>query len=108
MTLSKVFKIWLAKNLYIHGEFLHQLWNTHSFRDISLDFVTKGSSVSMQFYSYMSIRLHSILCQTSIIACLRLHVAVLEDLQKGGGARWSRIGCIDAGSSARSCASKWE
>ena len=38
----------------------------------------------------MSIRLHSILCQASLIACLRLRVAVLEDLQKEGGARRSR------------------
>ena len=30
--------------------------------------------------------LHSILCQASLIACLRLRVAVLEDLQKEGGA----------------------
>ena len=55
----------------------------------------------MQFYSYMSIRLHSILCQASLIACLRLRVAVLEDLQKEGGARLSRTGC---GSSACSSA----
>ena len=53
------------------------------------------------FYSYMSIRLHSILCQASLIACLRLRVAVLEDLQKEGGARRSRTGC---GSSACSSA----
>ena len=44
----------------------------------------------MQFYSCVSIKLHSILCQASLIACLRLRVAVLEDLQKVGGARRSR------------------
>ena len=54
------------------------------------------------FYSYMSIRLHSILCQASLIACLRLRVAVLEDLQKEGGARRSRTGCSSSAcSSAR-------
>ena len=58
----------------------------------------------MLFYSYMSIRLHSILCQDSIIACLRLNVAVLEDLQKGVG--------LDSHEPAvhmpPSCASKWK
>ena len=60
------------------------------------------------FYSYMSIRLHSILCQASLIACLRLRVAVLEDLQKEGGAQRSRTGCGKERVLERSCASKWE
>ena len=37
------------------------------------------------FYSYTSIRLHSILCQASLIACLRLRVAVLEDFFRREG-----------------------
>ena len=64
-----------------------ELWRTHSFGDIhvGLAFVTKASSVSMQFYSCVSIILH-----TYVASFVRLRVAVLEDLQKEGGARRSR------------------
>ena len=86
-----------------------ELWRTHSFGDISLAFVTKASSISMQFYSCVSIRLYSILCQASIITCLRLRVALLEDLQKEGGARRSRTSNrMLAVARVRSCARKWE
>ena len=70
-----------------------ELWRTHSFGDISLDFVTKASSVSMQFYSCVGIILHSVLCQASRCCAGRF--------AKGG--RGSTVTNVepDAGSSAR-------
>ena len=82
-----------------------ELWRTHSFGDISLAFVTKASSVSMQFYSCVSIILPLsgfANCMFEASRCCAGRIAK--------GRRGSKVTNVepDAGSSARSCARKWE